>query len=731
MFQPRIQNRSKNMKRDKKVDDLLYNDALRRRAKSNERSKSKSKLLKQSHSQYQTPIQNKSEKLLTFKLMKEFEKQCNDFFLNNQERKFNYIDLCKFLGAMDFINNSEENNVYSAKFIQKRTLLYNIWAVLRGDRYNGINERNLLVFILAICGISAKIPCYIKLINIIKDKESNQAPLLRRDDSQSEVEDLDDREQNEAERNIEPSNFNNRCENDDALIQISSFNNNIKGLTKQSSQTKWIHVDNESKQNLRYSFEVSDDIIRQKALNDLNNRGSSGGMPLDLPDDNFKSDNMFCMNQISISKIKDDSPTTKIASIILDNPKEAEENIYSIPCALSKYGKIDIGVWDDNENISFSKEEINYISNIYHSFHIQKLTRKNHSQKFLDLANTPLVTNPEISDKSRVLADNYRQRQLEKASKFFTDANVEPPNGGKITHADLLVYVKKESTQRKKEEYKKSKEQELKLCTFKPKLMEYKKVSQLASTVKDRQTSDHQDSIYPFSDYKEPKRSVTPLGSTSRKRNEELYTLSTRNTAYKNRTDKSTNELDVEKNMSKCTFAPVINKKFEGNQSNRIRDHAKEIRNSINRMTEGRRNREITIITKDFRLNNTAVITNTSKSAMKFSLEKENNKPGFEIIPTNMLKLSQSNTNLHGGHSNKVQTKKDSISSGDTYGRKSCSPIRNVSNPSICSNISNNKKNSKELQEQKLEDTQRNNINIDNSASKKSCDGKIFQNDIV
>ena len=731
MFHPQIQNRSKNMKRHMKVDEVLYNDALRRQTKPNEklRSQLKSK---------QTPILNTSQKLLAFKLIKEVEKQFDAFFSNDQEHKFNYIQMSEFLHIMGFIDNSD--NIYSAQFAQERALLDNIWFVLKGEKYYGINERNLLVFVLAICGIYAKIPPYVKFIPLGDRKNLNHAVELKMDYSQSIVKELESKEEIESEEAEDSDNENakadydheNEHEHDDDIAKQMNLpyqRQNVIIPQKKSIQTKWISNDNmyhPYKKNSQHSLETSNDMMKNNILNETNNKSRFGIIKLDATNDSSKFNNVS-LNQMSINKSKNESNNkTKILNNNEDQFQYLENNKNAIPRILSKQCG---GVWDDQENISFNKKEIDYISKLYHSFHIQKLATKNHSQKFLDLVNELSVTNPEILEKSRVLAETFRQRQMEKASKYFTDAKIKPPNGGKISHAELLIYSKKESSQRKKEEYQKSKDMELKECTFKPKVKEYKRGSQQVSPIKDPQLTDRQNSVYHLSEYKKGKRSITPLSSLGQKRAEELYARGMRNSANKKQTVKTTNDLDAEKNLSECTFSPMINRKFKGTQQNKnIRDYAKETQDNVNRMAEGRRQKEILLIATDVRLNNTSInscnlasstIINTANSGMKFCMGKSHNKSGFEVFSSKNMKPSQSNSNLNKSHLNVVQSKKDLIDEGNENTQKSHSPIRNNLTP----NNSGPNKIFKELQ--KSADGIKNNYNSSPSKQSKSYDSKL------
>ena len=63
--------------------------------------------------------------------------------------------MSEVLRRMGFIRNDE--NVKSPDFIQERTLLFDMWVVLRGKEKEEIGSRNLLTFLLAIIGINTEI----------------------------------------------------------------------------------------------------------------------------------------------------------------------------------------------------------------------------------------------------------------------------------------------------------------------------------------------------------------------------------------------------------------------------------------------------------------------------------------------------------------------------------------------------------------------------------------------
>ena len=56
---------------------------------------------------------------------------------------------------MGFIKTSQKLD--SPNFIQERTLMFDMWLVLKGDKLDGVTKRNLLVFLFAIVGLQFQI----------------------------------------------------------------------------------------------------------------------------------------------------------------------------------------------------------------------------------------------------------------------------------------------------------------------------------------------------------------------------------------------------------------------------------------------------------------------------------------------------------------------------------------------------------------------------------------------
>jgi len=154
------------MKRCETVDNLLYRDAIRRRQLLHLRENSKPEI----KTKYTI---GKSDEYLARKLIKEFEELTDVFFENGAEHKFNFNQMCEFLKVLCFVGDDEkktEKHGNSFYYSQEKSLLRDMWIILRGDQYGGVNERNLLVFLLAIMGLNFEIPPYIKPANSNNNK---------------------------------------------------------------------------------------------------------------------------------------------------------------------------------------------------------------------------------------------------------------------------------------------------------------------------------------------------------------------------------------------------------------------------------------------------------------------------------------------------------------------------------------------------------------------------------
>jgi hypothetical protein len=57
---------------------------------------------------------------------------------------------------MGMISNNK--NVDSSNFVLERTLVNDLWVMLKGVENNGVSYRNLIFFVMAIMGIEVEVP---------------------------------------------------------------------------------------------------------------------------------------------------------------------------------------------------------------------------------------------------------------------------------------------------------------------------------------------------------------------------------------------------------------------------------------------------------------------------------------------------------------------------------------------------------------------------------------------
>jgi len=146
-FIPTIDKKSKNIKRNERIDSLLYSDALRRQNKVAESTKPKTKSIS---AQPQT-MSLASKKAIATRFIKEFDIGILEYLDEGKGSKLNYIQCNEFLRKLRFLKESEQFD--SPKFTPERILLYDMWYILYGDKSNGIHRRNLLVFLLAVLNL--------------------------------------------------------------------------------------------------------------------------------------------------------------------------------------------------------------------------------------------------------------------------------------------------------------------------------------------------------------------------------------------------------------------------------------------------------------------------------------------------------------------------------------------------------------------------------------------------
>ena len=144
-FKPQIHKKSKNLKRDDRVDNILYNDALRRQHKVIEASKMKSR------STSLPGMSFASKRALAMRFIKEFDIAILEFLEVGKEPKLTYLELIELLRKLCFIKESE--HMENTNLTPEKILAYDLWYTLHADKHSGVHRRNLLVFLLGILNL--------------------------------------------------------------------------------------------------------------------------------------------------------------------------------------------------------------------------------------------------------------------------------------------------------------------------------------------------------------------------------------------------------------------------------------------------------------------------------------------------------------------------------------------------------------------------------------------------
>ncbi|CAD8121688.1 unnamed protein product [Paramecium sonneborni] len=165
-YKPLIQQKSQNIVRNQKVEDILYQDAQRRLQKQKEVQEKKNTTKVVTVNVKYTS--NNSEKIVAQKFIREFETIIDWIFdQTGQDRPSNvsfsidYLKLGEILQRLGFLNqlqvkdsNEKAVEYENLRLSEERALLCEIWTVLRGDELGGISKRNLCLFLLTLIGIT-------------------------------------------------------------------------------------------------------------------------------------------------------------------------------------------------------------------------------------------------------------------------------------------------------------------------------------------------------------------------------------------------------------------------------------------------------------------------------------------------------------------------------------------------------------------------------------------------
>ena len=574
-FQPRLESRSRNLKRNEDVQEILYRDALRRQTKSVEN------LRKRQAPQQKKFMNENSKRLLAHKLIKEFEQESEKYFGEFQEHRFNYLQMSEFLKLLRFVSTCEDvNNPY---FIHERTLLYDMWVLLKGDKFKGINERNLLVMLLAVLGLNFPIPPYMQPDAVEQNGDENEA------ESGTKQRYYDVPEENSVEAHSTPSSHNRfnkeepctsakKSENSDIPIQKTA---NFKLYSEDISLNNSSDFTKSPNRNLDDSTKVDLANLTQSKLAlhaNQNNNDNSFDIGQQVFSNSSHIQNTSCSN-IGNSKRKSigTSPLQKHEAIV--------ENILG-ECSDAVNHRINFGSFDSRENVSFTDEEVECINHVYEVFYMNRLHSTIKAPEEVEAGSRI----PDISDNSRRLAEAYREKQLEEAANFLVQTQQSPPNNGRLTHADLLMCNKSAQKMKLVQKAQEYAEKELETCTFTPSISDNKRCgSATPYTASHNNQSGILERDLNVSQIRSSKRSSTPSGYAGMRRTEDLHALGKQN--Y-NKEDKSYVDWYDEKFAKECTFKPVISRSHKYDSRKRSVESISNANKSIERIKKGREQRE-------------------------------------------------------------------------------------------------------------------------------------------
>jgi hypothetical protein len=144
-FAPKINQRSKDIVRDQPVQELLYNDALRRKDM-DELRKQKNSIKEQSKRNRE--VNESNIEYLIHRFNKEFEPTFEAIEgEQNQTNILNYRQLGELLFDMGFLSGS------SASEADERILLSSMWTGLGGAQNEGLGKEIIRAFLLAVEGV--------------------------------------------------------------------------------------------------------------------------------------------------------------------------------------------------------------------------------------------------------------------------------------------------------------------------------------------------------------------------------------------------------------------------------------------------------------------------------------------------------------------------------------------------------------------------------------------------
>eukprot|EP00825_Cyclidium_porcatum_P034596 TRINITY_DN36375_c0_g1_i1.p1 TRINITY_DN36375_c0_g1~~TRINITY_DN36375_c0_g1_i1.p1 ORF type:complete len:252 (+),score=52.66 TRINITY_DN36375_c0_g1_i1:291-1046(+) len=129
----------------------------------------------------------------------------------------------------------------------------------------------------------------------------------------------------------------------------------------------------------------------------------------------------------------------------------------------------EIGFLDDELNWNITQEDARYIFKLFEPLYRNRLTferlkKCDYEEKY--------QYHPSILPESQKMANQYREKLLEETAALIEnkELNVNVPENGKITHADLLVYQRQAQKTQHEKLHKEIVQSQISLCSFRPQI---------------------------------------------------------------------------------------------------------------------------------------------------------------------------------------------------------------------------------------------------------------------
>ena len=186
-FVPKIHKKSRKLKREQNIDNILYNDAIRRQKKPAALG-TKGKEKEQENA---AKLSEASKKAFGSRFIREFDLAIMDFLAPEKESKLDYMQINVFLHRLSFLKDSETIDL--PHFTPERTLLHEMWTSLRGEENQGVHRRNLLVFLLAVMGLAYQIT-KIHPEHEENEDQANQSQAQQEQEQEKELDQIEEEE---------------------------------------------------------------------------------------------------------------------------------------------------------------------------------------------------------------------------------------------------------------------------------------------------------------------------------------------------------------------------------------------------------------------------------------------------------------------------------------------------------------------------------------------------------